>query len=545
MTQEPPSTSPSSPQETPVPLPLTPPPPTLSRSRQSLIVLALALHSVLDATAGLALNIALPTIQEELNMGEKEGDLQWVVSAYHLATGCLLLFCGKLADNFGRKRVLISGVVLFGSFQFGAGFMRNGTGLICARAISGAGIAMSVPSAGGILAENFTGKARSIAFTCYAAGFAMGGILGIILGGLFVSYVRYTWRGVQFFLGGMCLLNLIMTILFIPWDRSHTQDKRIDWVGACLLTCGLGLFMFSINGAHGAPKGWKTSYIIALLLLGVLLITIFFFWEHHLTHRTSRPPLMRLALWTRAHGRMAALYFTAFLGNMGYINALYNATLYYQDVRGTGPIGAMLRFLPVEVSAVFCTVFVALFIHRVPAYWLLVVGLLTCGLANMCFALSGEETNYWKLPFHGMWLVTCGVYLFMPTGLIFVSHFALSDEYSVATGLYQTMTRLGISVGLSLMSIIVTSIKNQNLAKGRSQNESLLRGLQSGFWLTAALCWVGVGVAAIALRRLGTVGKNEETEHGDPGGDGRAGRAGEGDVVGEAGKNRDDVGISG
>ncbi|WWD01485.1 hypothetical protein V866_008429 [Kwoniella sp. B9012] len=282
----------------------------------------------------------------------------------------------------------------------------------------------------------------------------------------------------------------------------------MDWVGAALIAGGLAMFLFAITDAQNAPDGWKTPYIIAILLLGILCVTTFFFWEHHIANKTSRPPLMQLALWTRAHGRLSALYFTSFLGNLGYIDALYNATLYFQQVQNTGSTGAMLRLLPVEISGIICYVLVALVIHRVPAYWLMLVGLLACGFANMCLALSEGSTNYWKLPFHGMWLSAMGVAFFVPTGLVFVSKFALPDEYSVASGLFQSMLRLGIAVGLSLMSIINTSVKSNNLAKGKDEIESLLKGLQSGFWLSAAACWLGVFVVATALKGLGTVGKD-------------------------------------
>ncbi|WVQ70175.1 uncharacterized protein L199_008400 [Kwoniella botswanensis] len=427
----------------------------------------------------------MPTIQEELDMNES--DLQWLQTAFHLAVGSLLVFFGKVADNFDRKRILLLGIILLGGFQLIGGFMSNGAALISARALSGVGLAMCAPSATGILAEYFTGKARSIAFTCFGMGFAIGGASGILIGGLFVSYVRYTWRSIMFFLSGLSLLVLIMIIVYVPWDNSHTEeDRRMDWVGAALIAGGLAMFLFAITDAQNSPDGWKTPYIIAILLLGILSVTTFFFWEHHIANKTSRPPLMRPALWTRAHGRLSALYFTSLLGNLGYIDALYNATLYFQQVQNTGSTGAMLRFLPVEISGIICYSLVALVIHRVPAYWLMLVGLLACGFANMCFASSEESTNYWKLPFHGMWLSAMGVALptvarsssFVPTGLVFVSKFALPDEYSVASGLFQSMLRLGISVGLSLMAIINTSVKNMNLGKAKDETESLLRGLQ-------------------------------------------------------------------
>ncbi|KAK6902848.1 hypothetical protein I203_108108 [Kwoniella mangroviensis CBS 8507] len=455
----------------------------LSRTRQVLVIVTMSMISMLDAICGQALNISMPTIQEELNMNES--DLQWLQTAFHLAVGSLLVFFGKVADNFGRKRLLLLGIMIFGGFQLIGGFMSNGAALITTRALSGVGLAMCAPSATGILAEYFTGKARSIAFTCFGMGIAIGGASRILIGGLFVSYVRYTWRSIMFFLSGLSLLILIMIIVFVPWDHSHAEDRRMDWVGVTLLAGGLAMFLFAITDAQNAPDGWKTPYIIAILLLGILSVTTFFFWEHHIANKTSRPPLMRPALWTRAHGRLSALYFTSSLGNLGYIDALYNATLYFQQLQETGSTGAMLRYLPIEISGIICYVLVALVIHKVPAYWLMLLGLLACGFANMCFALSEEVRTTGNYHFMG-----CGSQLW---------------EWH----LFQSMLRLGISVGLSLMAIINTSVKNKNLGKGKDETESLLRGLQSGFWLSAAACWLGVFVVATALKGLGTVGKDE------------------------------------
>ncbi|WWC90121.1 uncharacterized protein L201_005054 [Kwoniella dendrophila CBS 6074] len=483
-------------------------PKILSLTKQVFITITLALTTVLTSSGAQVLFIALPTIEKDLKVNE--GELQWIVVSYNLAVGCLLLVSGRIADIYGRKKLLIAGMVILTIFNFIGGFMKNGSALIVTRALAGCGVALTTPSTTGIIAELFEGKARSRVFTIYAAGYSLGGILGLVIGGLFVSYVRHTWRSALFFITGLGLLGTIMAIFIIPSDGTHTKDKHVDWPGAILSTVGLVFFSFAISGAQSAPEGWKTDYILALLVIGVFLIIAFFFWEHHVATKTPHSPMMRLALWTRAKGRLAVLYLTGFLAMMGFIPALYNSTLFFQNVQSTGTVGAMLRFLPTEISGVICTILVILLIHRVPAYQLLVLGLLATGFGNMCFALSEENTNYWKLPFHGMWLIVFGCDLYQPTGLIFVSKFSYSDEYSVAGGLFQTMLRLGNSVGLALSSIMFNSIYQQNLHKGLEDKIAYLKGLQASFWLSAGGCWFGVFIASFALKSLGTVGKDQE-----------------------------------
>ena len=154
-----------------------------------------------------------------------------------------------------------------------------------------------------------------------------------------------------------------------------------------------------------APKlgdGADLPDIIVLLILGVLMVVAFFFWEKYVTDRGTTPPLMRLQLWTRARGKLASVYLIGFAQWMGFSvghgtrldrsdvsdsqSLFYHATLYYQEVQGTGSIGAMLRFLPCAVSGVLCNVVVAVLIRRVPTQWLVCVGVAATGQVSLCHA---------------------------------------------------------------------------------------------------------------------------------------------------------------
>nr|XP_019013447.1 uncharacterized protein I206_01514 [Kwoniella pini CBS 10737]OCF52228.1 hypothetical protein I206_01514 [Kwoniella pini CBS 10737] len=451
---------------------------SLTLTRQILITITVTFTTILTSSNSQILNIALPTIQDELKISEE--NLQWIISSYNLSSGCLLLLSGRIADIYGRKIILLIGTVIFTIFTLAGGFMQNGKGLIVSRALAGCGVAMSTSSTTGIIADIFAGKARSRVFTCFSAGFALGGILGLIIGGIFVSYVKHTWRSALFFVTGIGILSIVSIIIVIPSDGSHTNEKNVDWPGAAIITIGLVLFLFAISDAQSASNGWATSYIIALLIVGILFIATFFFWEYYVTTKTNHLPLMRLGLWTRAKGKLAALYFTTFIASMGFIVTLYNATLFFQEIQNVGSVGTMLRFLPIEISGIIASILITLLIHRIPSHLLLIFALLACGFGNLCFALSKQNTNYWKLPFHGMWLIVFGADFFLPTGLILVSSYSLSDEYSVASGLFSTIQRLGSSIGLSLTFIIFNSqYKKHN--KVIDNKEAYLKGLQASF----------------------------------------------------------------
>ncbi|OCF35415.1 efflux protein [Kwoniella heveanensis BCC8398] len=477
----------------------------LTRARLFLVAAVVTFTMCMSAAGSQALNIALPTIQEDLQM--IESDLQWIASAYSLTNGCFLLLSGRLADVHGRKLVFITGVFWYALWTLIGGFMKNGAGLVVARALAGCGAAMSTPSAVGIIAGNFTGKARSTAFACFSAGAPVGGALGLLVGGLFVSYVDNTWRGALFMLAGLAFAIIVAAFFVIPSDVAHSEDKRVDWLGAALVTVGLILLQFVISAGETAPQGWKTGYIIALLIIGFLLIVGFFFWEKYVIDKTTRPPLMRLQLWTRAKGRLAAVYFIGFVAWMGFVSLFYHATLFYQQVQNTGPIGAMLRFLPTSVSGVLCNVIVAFLVSKVPTQWLVCVGLVATGLGNVCFAISYKDTNYWRLPFNGMWLSVMGADFLMATGLIFVAALSLPDEHSVAGALFQTLIQLGGSFGLAVTSVLSNSQQQKALEQGVQAIDAMLKGMHAAFWLGAATSFLALLIALVALRGMGTIGK--------------------------------------
>ncbi|KAK8869878.1 hypothetical protein IAR55_000446 [Kwoniella newhampshirensis] len=495
-------------------------PPKLSSARLLSVAAVVTFTMCMSAAGQQALNIALPTIQSELGM--KETDLQWLSSAYSLTYGCFLLLSGRLADVHGRKIVFMCGLFVYAVFALVGGFMKNGVGLIVTRALSGCGAAMSTPSAVGIIAQNFSGRARSTAFASFSAGAPVGGALGLLLGGLFTSYVDDTWRGALFTMAGLAFAITVTAWFVVPRDPSITNDRRVDWLGAALVTVGLVFLQFVISDGESAPNRWKTSYIIALIIVGVLLIVAFFFWERHVINNTSRPPLMRLQLFTRAKGRLSAVYFIGFVTWMSFSSLFYQATLYFQQVQNTGPIGAMLRFLPTSVSGVICNVIVAFLISRVPTQWLVCVGLLATGLANVCLAISGVDTGYWGAPFCSMWLAVMGADFLMATGLIFVSALALPDEQSVAGALFQTLLQLGGSFGLAVTSVISDVQQTKARQSGKVGPEAQIVGIHAAFWLGSAMCFTALLVAMVSLRGMGTIGRGVKRSGGKgiSGGDG-------------------------
>lgn len=246
--------------------------------------------------------------------------------------------------------------------------------------------------------------------------------------------------------------------------------------------------------------------IIALLVISILMIASFFLWEHHVEKRTTRPPLMRLALWTRAKGKLAATYFIGGISWMGFSTMFYSATLFYQQVQMTGTIGAMLRFMPTTISGLLCNILVAKIVHIVPNQILICVGIAATGLSNIFFAIAPRDAYYWRLPFNAMWLTVLGADFLMAVGSIFVSTLALPEEQSVAGALFQTLVQLGGALGLAFVSVVQTSLQHKALANGADPVDALLKGLHGAFWFAAGASFTAFAIAAVVLRDMGKPG---------------------------------------
>lgn len=359
----------------------------------------------------------------------------------------------------------------------------------------------------------------------------MGGGLGLVVGGLLTAYTEVGWRAALWCFAGTAATTGVVGYLVIIPDRHLDPDKRVDWIGALLVTCGLVLLQFSISYGPSASNGWKTGCelllgladvvdIIALIIISVLLIAAFFVWEHHVEKRTTRPPLMSLALWTRSKGKLAAVYLIGGISWMGFTTFFYNTTLFYQEVQGTGVIGAMLRFLPTCICGVLCNILVAKIVHLIPGQILIIIGIACTGLANVFFAISPANAYYWRLPFNAMWMAVLGADFLMAVGSIFVSTLALPSEQSVAGALFQTLVQLGGALGLAFVGVVQTSLQRKAEARGVEPVAALLEGLHGSFWFAAGASFASMLIAAIVLKKMGRYGQKKKSVAGSEGSEG-------------------------
>lgn len=508
-----------------------PPPTTVSHRsllRDVALVATCTTAMVVNVSNSTSIAISLAMIGRGLNI--QEDQLQWLLSSYALSSGCLLLFFGRLADLYGRKKAFLLGMLTQVIFAVGCGFAPNGITLDVLRAFQGLGAAAAIPSALGILAHSFPpSRARTIAFTTFAAGAPIGGAFGFVVGGVVTQFSDDHWRSTFFVAAGLCALTFLGGIVSMQRDNiDHGVDRRVDWIGATLVTVGLVLIVFVLGQGGIASQGWKTPYIIACLIIGILLIAAFLAWEYHLEkvlndpHRTKStwtpPPLMKLSLWARARGQLAVVLIIAFLNWCGFLSWSLWVQLYYQNYVQLTPIHTMVRFLPMLVAGLLCNFFVALVVSKLPLVVFFVSGTVITACAAILFALIDPSATYWAFGFPSTVFIVFGADFVYSAGTIFLAKVANPGEHSVVGALFQTMTQLGSAFGLTLTTITFNSVVNSESKKlgipvnAAGSSEADLKGYKAAQWTAAAFPLLAAILAALFLRNVGIVGHKNRRE---------------------------------
>lgn len=409
----------------------------------ALVVIAIAqLMVVLDATI---VNIALPSAQRDLGMSD--ANRQWVITAYTLAFGGLLLLGGRIADLVGRKKTFMIGLVGF-AVASGLGGAATGSGLLFgARALQGAFAALLAPSALSLLTTTFTiGKERSKAFGIYGAIAGGGAAIGLIAGGLLTEYLD--WRWCLYVNVPIAVIALTGAAVFLR-DRSERGRVSLDAPGVVLGCSGLVAIVYGCSEAE--PRGWGDGLVLGLLLGGVVLLGVFAWWQTRARH-----PLLPLHI-VRNRNRGGA-FLTMALAVIGLFGMFLFMTYYLQTVLGYSPVRTGVAFLPMVAAIVVgSTQISARLLHRIPPRFLMVPGavLASTGLFTLTFLTA--EPAYVSHVLPAMLLVGLGMGLtFMPVLATATSGVAPRDS-GVTSATVNTAQQVGGSIGTALLNTIATS----------------------------------------------------------------------------------------
>jgi EmrB/QacA subfamily drug resistance transporter len=448
--------------------------------------LTLAVVAVVQFMVSLDLsvvNVALPRIATGL--GFSAVGLTWVINAYALTFGGLLLLGGKAADRYGRKRVLTFGLGLFALSSLLGGFAQNPAQLVAARVTQGVGAAALAPAALALLATTFpAGRARVRAFGIWSATNAAGGAFGVLAGGLLTQYAG--WRWVMFLSVPMAGLAQVLAWRGVQGGPPPARSSRPDVLGAALATGGLTLLVLGV--VRTDRYAWGSAVTVTTLAVAVVLLAAFV----HVERTTSREPLVRLGLF--ANRAVAGANAFNLLVGAGMASSFYFMSLYLQRVLGAGPAKTGAEFLPFALGVVVGSVLAVKLGYRFAPRVLLVGGALLTAAGFAWFGLISPNGTFATDILGPSIVASVGFGLCLGPVVATATAGVAPHETGTASGLLNSSRQIGASLGLAALG---------TAAHHRTGRALTPRALDDGYALSLALCAVLLfGAALIALTVL-------------------------------------------
>ncbi|WP_420711858.1 MFS transporter [Streptomyces sp. MMG1533] len=457
------------------------------------MIIALAqLMVVLDATI---VNIALPSAQRDL--GISDGNRQWVITAYTLAFGGLLLLGGRIADLVGRKRTFVIGLVGFAAASALGGAATTPAMLFGARALQGAFAALLAPSALSLLTTTFTDpKERGKAFGIYGALAGSGAAIGFIVGGLLTEYLDWRWC---LYVNVPIAVAAVFGALALLHDRPGRTGARLDVPGV-LLGCG-GLVSIVYGFSEAEPRGWTDPLVLTLLAAGVVLLAAFVWWQ-------SRAPMPLLPLHVIKDRNRAGCFLTMGLAVIGMFGLFLFMTYYLQVVLEYSPVKTGLAFLPLTASIITgSTQISARLINRVPPRMLMVPGMLLAASGMVILTQLTVDSGYATDILPALILMGLGMGLtFMPVFSTATAGVAPQDS-GVTSATLNTSQQVGGSIGTALLNTIATTSTTAyvtaHLGDGGPQaliaKEAVVHGYTVAIWWAAGIMLLAGLVAGLMV----------------------------------------------
>ncbi|MEV1022942.1 MFS transporter [Streptomyces sp. NPDC050264] len=455
-----------------------------------LAVIGLAqLMVVLDATI---VNIALPSAQADL--GFSDDGRQWVVTAYSLAFGSLLLLGGKLSDLFGRKATLLIGLVGFAGSSALAGAATGFSMLVAGRALQGVFGAVLAPTAMALLTTTFTEpKERARAFGIFGAIAGSGGAIGMLLGGFLTEHLD--WRWTLYVNLVIAAFAVIGAIIFIR-KPAPTARPKLDLLGTLLVASGVFGIVFGFSNAE--THSWSNWLCWAFLTAGVVLLALFFVWQSRAKH-----PLLPLRV--LADRNRAASYLSVFITGAGMFGIFLFLTYYLQTVLGYSPMKTGASFLPMILSLmVMAQLATMVLIPKLGPKPIVPVGMgLTAGGLVWLTGLDVHST-YSAHVLPPLIIIGLGIGMVMPVAMSLATLGVDPKDQGVAAATVNTMQQVGGSIGTALFSTMAATAADNYIAdhgaSGASRAQAAVESYATAYWWAAAFFAAGLVIALLMYR---------------------------------------------
>jgi MFS transporter, DHA2 family, multidrug resistance protein len=417
------------------------------RSRKWWALGALALALLVVGLDGTVLSVALPTLSTALHAST--GQLQWFVDAYLLVLAAALLPAGLLGDRFGRKKLLLAALAIFGVASLACAYASSTGMLVAARSVLGLSAAFLMPLSMAVLPVLFTPEERPRALGIWVTATAISFPIGPIVGGWLLD--NFWWGSVFLINVPVVVLGLIAVSVLVPESRNP-HPARLDVVGA--LTSSLGLAGITYGFIEAGEKGWGNAGALAVMAAGVVVLAAFVSWQRRFARRPQGQPLIDLGLFRSASFTWGTILAT--LMNFALFGLLFAMPQYFHSVNGTDALGTGLRLLPLIGGLVVGARVGGRLVPRAGAKVVVAIGfvLLAAGLVAGANTASGSG---YALAATWLTIVGLGVGFAMPTALDAAIGALAAARSGVGSGLIQAVRQVGSAIGVAVLGTVLNS----------------------------------------------------------------------------------------
>jgi EmrB/QacA subfamily drug resistance transporter len=458
-------------------------------------------------------NVALPSIQQDL--GASISGLEWTINGYTLSFAVLLATGGRLGDIFGRRRMFLTGVVIFALSSATAGFAPDQTSLVVSRIVQGVGAALMMPGTLSIITDAFPPEERGKAMGTWAGVSALALAVGPVLGGFLTEHV--SWRAIFYVNIPVAIGAVFATLFAVRESRDTSVGREVDYAGVAVLTAGLTALVFAL--VEGNAWGWGSPEIIALLVGAAVALPAFVFIENRV-----KAPMVQFELLSDRNFLAAVV--VAMIISFAMLGVFFFLALYMQNILSYSPLEAGVRFLPSTLMIVAVAPISGRLSDRYGPRWLIAGGLVLVAASLFSFSQLAVDSTYLDL-LPGFMLLGIGIAMTMSPMTSAAMNAVPVQKAGIASGVLSMFRMVGGSLGIAVTGAIFQSVSSARLESAGAQPgavakaEAFVYALDRAMVVSAFVVLIGVAVGAFAIRAKSrtAISPQAATAEANPGGE--------------------------
>lgn len=459
------------------------------------VLFIVSLGTVLSGYVSSSLDIALTNIMN--TFGFTMDTVTWVLLSYMIPYGSTLPIMGKLGDQFGRKRIYVSGLILFTAATMMVGLSWNSVSVIVFRILQGLGAAMFFPNAMTLVADAFPPNERGQAMGMWGALAAGGAVLGPTIGGYIVEYL--SWRMLFDSIVPIAILGIVLALTVLQESETINTSAKIDYFGGGTMVAGLSSLIIILN--RGAKEGWTSLYIVTLFIVMILSMAAFLYAESH-----TEEPLVDLDLFKNS--TFTAANIVGFLTFMALMGGLFLIPFFLRNILGYTPIHAGMALIPLIASMIFLAPLGGKLADRAGGKTPTMLGMTVLSITLYSFHTMTADTGY---SFIAVRLVFMGIGLALTMSPLSNAVMATlpKEKTGVGSGVFNLFKNVGGSVGIAILGTLLDQrqiFHSQILADSLEQSSAIaqqfIAGIQGGLMQGGLPADQAYGVALATLQGI-------------------------------------------